>query len=218
MKKKVFIQFLAVALIVVVFTVLVKTVDLGFVSNTDSAIGFASINLSFNSKFGFNPLLYKVSEYLGYSVFAIVAFFALLGIRDLVKNKSLLKVDSDLYALAITYIFTLVVYFVFDKLLVINLRPLIMSGEMVAEPSFPSSHTLLAVVVCGTAIAECGKVKKSGLRIILTLILSLLMAATVLTRLFSGVHWVTDIVGGVLWGEALMMVFQLISTLLRKEK
>ena len=218
MKKKVFIQFLAVALIAVVFTVLVKTVDLGFVSNTDSAIGFASINLSFNSKFGFNPLLYKVSEYLGYSVFAIVAFFALLGIRDLVKNKSLLKVDSDLYALAITYIFTLVVYFVFDKLLVINLRPLIMSGEMVAEPSFPSSHTLLAVVVCGTAIAECGKVKKSGLRIILTLILSLLMAATVLTRLFSGVHWVTDIVGGVLWGEALMMVFQLISTLLRKEK
>lgn len=218
MKKKVFIQFLAVALIAVVFTVLVKTVDLGFVSNTDSAIGFASINLSFNSKFGFNPLLYKVSEYLGYSVFAIVAFFALLGIRELVKNKSLLKVDSDLYALAITYIFTLVVYFVFDKLLVINLRPLIMSGEMVAEPSFPSSHTLLAVVVCGTAIAECGKVKKSGLRIILTLILSLLMAATVLTRLFSGVHWVTDIVGGVLWGEALMMVFQLISTLLRKEK
>ena len=218
MKKKVFIQFLAVALIAVVFTVLVKTVDLGFVSNTDSAIGFASINLSFNSKFGFNPLLYKVSEYLGYSVFVIVAFFALLGIRDLVKNKSLLKVDSDLYALAITYIFTLVVYFVFDKLLVINLRPLIMSGEMVAEPSFPSSHTLLAVVVCGTAIAECGKVKKSGLRIILTLILSLLMAATVLTRLFSGVHWVTDIVGGVLWGEALMMVFQLISTLLRKEK
>ena len=218
MKKKVFIQFLAVALIAVVFTVLVKTVDLGFVSNTDSAIGFASINLSFNSKFGFNPLLYNVSEYLGYSVFAIVAFFALLGIRDLVKNKSLLKVDSDLYALAITYIFTLVVYFVFDKLLVINLRPLIMSGEMVAEPSFPSSHTLLAVVVCGTAIAECGKVKKSGLRIILTLILSLLMAATVLTRLFSGVHWVTDIVGGVLWGEALMMVFQLISTLLRKEK
>lgn len=218
MKKKVFIQFLAVALIAVVFTVLVKTVDLGFVSNTDSAIGFASINLSFNSKFGFNPLLYKVSEYLGYPVFAIVAFFALLGIRELVKNKSLLKVDSDLYALAITYIFTLVVYFVFDKLLVINLRPLIMSGEMVAEPSFPSSHTLLAVVVCGTAIAECGKVKKSGLRIILTLILSLLMAATVLTRLFSGVHWVTDIVGGVLWGEALMMVFQLISTLLRKEK
>lgn len=218
MKKKVFIQFLAVALIAVVFTVLVKTVDLGFVSNTDSAIGFASINLSFNSKFGFNPLLYKVSEYLGYSVFVIVAFFALLGIRELVKNKSLLKVDSDLYALAITYIFTLVVYFVFDKLLVINLRPLIMSGEMVAEPSFPSSHTLLAVVVCGTAIAECGKVKKSGLRIILTLILSLLMAATVLTRLFSGVHWVTDIVGGVLWGEALMMVFQLISTLLRKEK
>ena len=218
MKKKVFIQFLSVALIAVVFTVLVKTVDLGFVSNTDSAIGFASINLSFNSKFGFNPLLYKVSEYLGYSVFVIVAFFALLGIRELVKNKSLLKVDSDLYALAITYIFTLVVYFVFDKLLVINLRPLIMSGEMVAEPSFPSSHTLLAVVVCGTAIAECGKVKKSGLRIILTLILSLLMAATVLTRLFSGVHWVTDIVGGVLWGEALMMVFQLISTLLRKEK
>lgn len=218
MKKKVFIQFLAVAIIAVVFTVFVKTVDLGFVSNTDSAIGFASINLSFNSKFGFNPLLYKVSEYLGYSVFVIVAFFALLGIRELVKNKSLLKVDSDLYALAITYIFTLVVYFVFDKLLVINLRPLIMSGEMVAEPSFPSSHTLLAVVVCGTAIAECGKVKKSGLRIILTLILSLLMAATVLTRLFSGVHWVTDIVGGVLWGEALMMVFQLISTLLRKEK
>ena len=217
MKKKSLIQFVAVTLIAVVFTLLVKIIDVGFVSSTKSAVGFSSVNIPFSQKFGFNPFFYKISEILGYCAFLVIAVFAFIGFCQLIKRKSLLKVDKDLYALLITYVFTFALYIFFDKVLVINLRPIIMTGESFAEPSFPSSHTLLAVSVLGTAISECGKIKKKIYRVTLVMVLALLMASTVLSRLFSGVHWVTDIVAGVLWGEVMMTLYQLVSSLFYKD-
>ena len=218
MRKKSLIQFVAVTLIAVVFTVLVKIVDVGFVSSTGSLVGFSSVNIPFSQKFGFNPIFYKVSEVLGYLVFLVIAVFAFIGCYQLIKRKSLMKVDKDLYALAITYVFTFALYIFFDKVLVINLRPIIMAGESIAEPSFPSSHTLLAVSVLGTAISECGKIRKKSFRVSLVIVLAILMGATVLSRLFSGVHWVTDIIAGILWGEVMMTLYQLFSALLAKEE
>lgn len=218
MRKKSLIQFVAVTLIAVVFTVLVKIVDVGFVSSTGSLVGFSSVNIPFSQKFGFNPIFYKVSEVLGYLIFLVIAVFAFIGCYQLIKRKSLMKVDKDLYALAITYVFTFALYIFFDKVLVINLRPIIMAGESIAEPSFPSSHTLLAVSVLGTAISECGKIRKKSFRVSLVIVLAILMGATVLSRLFSGVHWVTDIVAGILWGEVMMTLYQLFSALLAKEE
>ena len=218
MRKRSLIQFVAVTLIAVVFTVLVKIVDVGFVSSTGSLVGFSSRNIPFSQKFGFNPILYKVSEVLGYLIFLVIAVFAFIGCYQLIKRKSLMKVDKDLYALAITYVFTFALYIFFDKVLVINLRPIIMAGESIAEPSFPSSHTLLAVSVLGTAISECGKIRKKSFRVSLVIVLAILMGATVLSRLFSGVHWVTDIVAGILWGEVMMTLYQLFSALLAKEE
>ena len=218
MRKKSLIQFVAVTLIAVVFTVLVKIVDVGFVSSTGSLVGFSSVNIPFSQKFGFNPIFYKVSEVLGYLIFLVIAVFAFTGCYQLIKRKSLMKVDKDLYALAITYVFTFALYIFFDKVLVINLRPIIMAGESIAEPSFPSSHTLLAVSVLGTAISECGKIRKKSFRVSLVIVLAILMGATVLSRLFSGVHWVTDIIAGILWGEVMMTLYQLFSALLAKEE
>lgn len=218
MRKKSLIQFVAVTLIAVVFTVLVKIVDVGFVSSTGNLVGFSSVNIPFSQKFGFNPIFYKVSEVLGYLIFLVIAVFAFIGCYQLIKRKSLMKVDKDLYALAITYVFTFALYIFFDKVLVINLRPIIMAGESIAEPSFPSSHTLLAVSVLGTAISECGKIRKKSFRVSLVIVLAILMGATVLSRLFSGVHWVTDIIAGILWGEVMMTLYQLFSALLAKEE
>ena len=218
MRKKSLIQFVAVTLIAVVFTVLVKIVDVGFVSSTGSLVGFSSVNIPFSQKFGFNPIFYKVSEVLGYLIFLVIAVFAFIGCYQLIKRKSLMKVDKDLYALAITYVFTFALYIFFDKVLVINLRPIIMAGESIAEPSFPSSHTLLAVSVLGTAISECGKIRKKSFRVSLVIVLAILMGATVISRLFSGVHWVTDIIAGILWGEVMMTLYQLFSALLAKEE
>ena len=218
MRKRSLIQFVAVTLIAVVFTVLVKIVDVGFVSSTGSLVGFSSVNIPFSQKFGFNPIFYKVSEVLGYLIFLVIAVFAFIGCYQLIKRKSLMKVDKDLYALAITYVFTFALYIFFDKVLVINLRPIIMAGESIAEPSFPSSHTLLAVSVLGTAISECGKIRRKSFRVSLVIVLAILMGATVLSRLFSGVHWVTDIIAGILWGEVMMTLYQLFSALLAKEE
>ena len=218
MRKKSLIQFVAVTLIAVVFTVLVKIVDVGFVSSTGSLVGFSSVNIPFSQKFGFNPIFYKVSEVLGYLIFLVIAVFAFIGCYQLIKRKSLMKVDKDLYALAITYVFTFALYIFFDKVLVINLRPIIMAGESIAEPSFPSSHTLLAVSVLGTAISECGKIRRKSFRVSLVIVLAILMGATVLSRLFSRVHSVTDIIPGILRSEVMMTLYQLFSALFSKEE
>ena len=218
MKRKVLFQFLLVTLICVLYTLLLKTVDIGYVAATGSTVGFSSVNIPFSERFGFNPVFYKISQVGGYVSFLVIGFFFVMGLYELIKNKSLKKVDGDLYALAITYVFTIILYIFFDKLLVINMRPFIIPGESALESGFPSSHTLLAVVVFGTAIAECGKIKKREIRVALTVLLGFSMLLIVFSRLFSGVHWVTDIIGGILWGEALMELFQVFSFLLRKNR
>ena len=65
--------------------------------------------------------------------------------------------------------------------------------------------------------SECGKIRKKIYRVTFVMVLALLMASTVLSRLFSGVHWVTDIVAGVLWGEVMMTLYQLVSSLFYKD-
>ena len=144
-----------------------------------------------------------------------VAFFALLGLVELIKRKSFRKVDGDLYALMGAYVLMAAVYIFFDKVYVVNLRPIIEKGALAAEPSFPSSHTLLSVVVLGTAIIEAGRLREKTFRILLTILLSLLLVAVVALRLLSGVHWLTDIIGGILWGEVIILFFQYFSLKLK---
>ena len=218
MKKKCFIEFLVVFVLAVAFTALVKIVDVGVLEATGSKVGFASVNLPFATRFSFNSLFYTISEVLGILAILTMGVFGFFGILQLIKGKSLKKVDGDLYALAISYVLAFALYIFFDKVLVINLRPIFMSGEIILEPSFPSSHTLLAIVAFGGAVAECGKIEKKGVKNLVSVFLSLLMTATIVFRLFSGVHWVTDILGGVLWGETILLFFQYLCLLFEKKR
>ena len=83
-----------------------------------------------------------------------------------------------------------------------------MPGCTNPEASFPSSHTMIVCVIMGSAIMLIGRyIKKkplcSGLQIICTAII----AVTVVGRLISGVHWFTDIMGGILISSALLALY-----------
>ena len=213
MKRNKMLSSSAMTILAVVFTILVKTVDVGYVANTGSAVGFYSVNMPFIEKFSFNATLFSLTQVLGLVALLPVIFFAFLGLYELATRKSLKKVDPDLYAMALLYVLMAAVYIFFDKVYVVNLRPIIMEGESAAASSFPSTHTLLAVTILGSAIMECGRIKSKGGRVTLSLLLALLLLAVVAGRLFSGVHWPTDIIGGVLWGEVLLLWFQYFSLL-----
>ena len=200
MKRNKMLSSSAMTILAVVFTILVKTVDVGYVANTGSAVGFYSVNMPFIEKFSFNATLFSLTQVLGLVALLPVIFFAFLGLYELSTRKSL-------------YVLMAAVYIFFDKVYVVNLRPIIMEGESVAASSFPSTHTLLSITILGSAIMECGRIKSKGGRVTLSLLLALLLLAVVAGRLFSGVHWPTDIIGGVLWGEVLLLWFQYFSLL-----
>ena len=102
------------------------------------------------------------------------------------------------------FVITIILYVAFDKI-VINYRPVILPGELELESSFPSSHTMLAIVVFGSAAIDLKRrLKGNKVGSIIGIVLCLLMLLIVVCRFLSGAHWLTDIVGGVLIAGALV--------------
>ena len=108
------------------------------------------------------------------------------------------------------YVLVIGCYVLFE-LVVINYRPVIMPGVEGVEASFPSSHTMLICSVMGsTAMVLKKYVKRDALRMGLQVGCVIVAVITVAGRLLSGVHWVTDILGGVLLSCALLALFSLL--------
>ena len=71
-----------------------------------------------------------------------------------------------------------------------------------------SSHTMLVCVIMGSAILLLGKyVKSDVLSTVLRVICAAIIAITVIGRLISGVHWFTDILGGILISVMLLNLY-----------
>lgn len=187
------------------FILLVKVVDVEAIGPDGSSVGFAALNGAVWETLGVKLVWYDISQALGYLAILVCLFFAVLGAYQLIKEKSIRKVDRHFLLLGALYALTLLLYVLFDKI-VINYRPVLENG--VLEPSYPSSHTMLGLVGFGSAAWMIGRYfAEKRPRLILTAVLLLLMALTVITRLLSGFHWLTDIIGGVLTAGALMAWF-----------
>ena len=199
----------------IVFTILVKSVDVQNVGINGTAIGFSSINKEIFETIGQNSMFYKISEILGFFALALVGCYALIGFYQLIKRKSLLKVDKEIIALGCFYVLVLGLYFLFDKLC-INYRPVLENGKL--EASFPSSHTMLAICVCISAVWINKKLFKSDMTKIFNALLLIVVVGTVFARLLAGVHWFTDIVGGIIISSALLMVFKTVLQIINKGK
>ena len=198
--------------------VLVKKVDVAAIGPEGTEIGLSGINQDFHKATGLNMGWYKLAEYMGYGALALVGVFALVGLVQLIQRKSLLKVDKTILALGGLYVVVLGLYVGFDKI-AINYRPEILEGETAVEPSFPSSHTMLACVVLGSAALVAGQYIKNR-AIARTLQVLAVAACMVLMvgRLLSGVHWLTDIIGGVLISLGLLFLFAGVRNLLGEGK
>ena len=198
-----------------VLIVLLKTVDVAAVGPNGSSVGLAALNSAFFGLTGQIDVLYKLSEIIGYIALLSAAFFAFLGLVQLVKGKKLGAVDRDLYLLAAFYIVVLAVYLLFEKI-VINYRPILEDGQLAA--SFPSSHTVLAITFLGAAALQFkNRLNDPKLRRIIVYACQVLALLMVLCRLFCGWHWFTDIIGGVLIGTALLFAYSACEDRLHKD-
>ena len=99
---------------------------------------FATLNGWFHRLTGVHMWVYTVTDWLGLVPILICVCFGCLGLYQLVKRKSLKKVDSDIILLGIYYILVIFGYLIFE-VVHINYRPVLIEGAL--EASYPSSVT-----------------------------------------------------------------------------
>lgn len=197
----------------IIFIILLKTVDIKCNTVNNSCIGFATINQFIFDKIGVNMTWYAITDWLGIIPILMPMVYALIGLKQLVKRKSIKKVDNEIIILGIFYIIVISIYILFEKY-IINYRPILMNGFL--EASFPSSHTLMTICLCGSSIIINNKLFKNKFTKVLNGISLLIIVITIIGRFISGVHWFTDIVGGILISSFLLMLFYSILILNKK--
>ena len=207
---------LGVSLVVafVLWTVLVRFVDVQAIGPDGSSVGLATLNRFVHELTGVNWILYAVTDWLGLVPIAVALGFAILGLVQLIKRKSLWKVDYSILALGVFYIVVMAAY-IFFEIVIINYRPTLIDRYL--EASYPSSTTMLVMCVMPTAAMQLNmRIKNTVFRRCAVIIIVIFTAFMVIGRLISGVHWISDIIGGALLSAGLVIIYYSIGNTLTK--
>ena len=195
----------------IIWTVAICFIDVRTIGPQGSSVGFATINQIIHDMTGVHFCLYNITDWLSLLPIFVSMGFGILGLVQWIKRKSICKVDFSILVLGVFYIVTVFVFLFFENV-VINYRPVLISG--VLEASYPSSTTLLVMCVMPTAIMQLGsRIKNGVLQKIVSFTITAFIAFMVIGRFVSGVHWFTDIVGGVLLSAGLVMMYYSVSRL-----
>ena len=205
MKKRNFCIALGLLATFALWTIAIRFIDVQPIGPQGSTVGFATLNSIIHTRTGVHMQLYTITDWLGLVPVAFGFGFALLGLAQWIKRKSLLKVDRSILILGGFYIATMAAYLVFESF-VINYRPVLIAGNL--EASYPSSTTLLVLCVMPTAMMQLrGRINNRVLRGGVSIAIASFIVFMVAGRLVSGVHWLTDIIGGILLSAGLVMIY-----------
>ena len=197
-----------------VWTALIQVVDVQPIGQNGTDIGFASFNRWFHKLTGVHMTVYAITDWLGLIPLFVCMIFGVIGMVQLIKRRSLFKVDYDIICLGIYYIIVIFGYLVFE-MIPINYRPILIEGFM--EASYPSSTTLLVLSVMPTLIFQVNlRLKNVSVKKMICILTSIFSAFMVIGRLVSGVHWFTDIVGSVLLSAGLFCIYKAVVMLCYK--
>ena len=188
----------------VLWTLSVQWIDLASIGPQDSIVGFSTINGFFHRLTGVHLFLYQLTDWLSLIPLVFVLGFALLGLVQWVQRRSLFKVDRSLFILGGFYILVFLI-FIFFEIYVINYRPILINGCL--EASYPSSTTLLFLCVMSTAVMQLKHRLQNHCKVQCLSLLTVFTAVIVALRAISGVHWITDIIGGILLSTGLVTLY-----------
>ena len=197
---------LALSAAFVLWTLLVTYVDVQAIGPGGSSVGFAKLNGFFHRLTGVHMSLYTITDWLGLvPVFTAFGFF-ILGLLQWITRKSILKVDRSILVLGAFYATLIAVYLLFEEL-AINYRPILINGYL--EASYPSSTTLLVASVMPTALIQLNaRIKPNKARLFTATLIICFTAFTLIGRIISGVHWITDIIGGAFFSAGLVLIYR----------
>ena len=188
------------------WTILIQCVDVQAVGQNGSRIGFADFNVWFHQLTGVHMTIYTITDWLGLVPIFICLCFGVMGLVQLIKRRSLLRVDSDILLLGVYYVMVIACYLIFE-MIPVNYRPVLIEGRL--EASYPSSTTLLVLSVMPTLWFQANRrVSNAMIRKAVVVFVVTFSVFMVIGRLVSGVHWATDIIGSVLLSAGLYMLYR----------
>ena len=190
------------------WTLAVQHIDVQAIGPNGSSVGFAGLNGWVHDLTGVHMGLYVLTDWLGLVPIGFVLGFAVLGLVQWMRRRKLFRVDHDILLLGGFYLLVLILYLVFETVAV-NARPVLIDGRL--EASYPSSTTMLVLCVIPTAMMQLrARIRNTKVRTIVLTILAVFTACMVVGRLIAGVHWFTDIIGGVLLSAGLVALYDAI--------
>lgn len=195
----------------VLWTIVVRFIDVRAIGPEGSSVGFATVNAYLHNFTGVHMWLYNITDWLGLVPIFVAMGFGLLGLIQWIKRKKLSKVDYSIFVLGGFYIAVMAMYVLFE-MVTINYRPVLINGFL--ETSYPSSTTLLVMCVMPTSIMQFNsRIKNKTIKKCVSFLITAFIIFMVVGRLVSGVHWLTDIVGGTLLSAGLVMMYRYFVTL-----
>lgn len=190
----------------VLWTGLIQCVDVQAVGPNGTKIGLAAFNVWFHQLTGVHMAAYTVTDWLGLVPIAVCLGFAGLGLAQLIRRRSLLRVDADILLLGVYYLLVILAYLIFE-MIPINYRPVLIEGRL--EASYPSSTTLLVLSVMPTLLLQAERRTAAPLlRKAAAGFAAVFSAGMVIGRLVSGVHWATDIAAAVVLSAGLFLLYR----------
>lgn len=208
-KRKIRITLSLVSLaLFVLWTVIVGSVDVMAIGPLGSSVGLAGMNGAFRDLIGVRWELYWLTDILGLVPIMLALCYAAVGAYQLIRRRSLLLVDRRILSLGALYVVFGAVFLYFE-LVPLNFRPVLIDG--VLEASYPSSTTLMCTTVVPSFLLDVRtRVAKKWVYTLIFVVSMLFLAFTVTARILSGVHWISDIIGGVLISLALLFGYSAI--------
>ena len=188
------------------WTALIRCIDVQAAGPSGTTVGFAAFNLWFHHLTGVHMTVYTITDWLGLVPIGICLCFGAVGVIQAIKRRSLLRVDSDIILLGLYYILVILAYLVFE-MVPINYRPVLIHGAL--EASYPSSTTLLVLSVMPTLKFQIDRrAEKPLIRKVTDIFAITFSAFMVIGRLIAGVHWATDIIGAVFLSMGLFLLYR----------
>ncbi len=189
----------------VLWTLAICYADVRAIGPRQTYVGLASLNGAFHRLTGVHMWLYTLTDWLSVIPLAFAAGFALLGLTQWVRRKHLAQVDRDLLLLGAFYAAVILFYLLFEAV-PIHFRPVLIEGQL--ETSYPSSTAVLVSCVMQTAILPLRvRIRRQWLERCMTAAIHGFTVFMVAGRLLSGVHWLGDIIGGLLLSASLVMAY-----------
>ena len=208
MKRKAISQFIFGGILLVffvLFTWSLTFIDVQPIGPNGSSVAYARINKAVHNLFGVSMTLYNITDWAGVVAIFIALGFAILGLAQWINRKHIWKVNSSILILGVFYILVFGAY-AFFEFHVINRRPVLING--ILEASYPSSTTMLAMCVLPTAMMQFRRlIKNTSIRNAVNTLCGLFTAFMVIGRLVCGVHWFTDIIGGLVFSIAMILLY-----------